>query len=77
MWNLKYGTENPTIKQKHITDMESRLVIARGEGRGSVIDGEFGIGTYAIFYMERMVNWDLLSSTVRTLFKFCDNINGK
>ena len=32
--NLKYGTNDPSIKQKQIVDMESRLVVAKGEGVG-------------------------------------------
>ena len=33
MWNLKYDTDDPT-KQKQITDMGSRLVVARGKEEG-------------------------------------------
>ena len=31
-------------KQKWMTDMESRLVVAKGEGGGSGIDWKFGVG---------------------------------
>ena len=33
MWNLKYGTNDLSIKQKQIMDMESRLVSTRGMGK--------------------------------------------
>ena len=33
-----------SIKQKQIMDMENRLVVARGQERGSGMDGEFGVG---------------------------------
>ena len=40
MWNLKYGTSEPTYKTETDSDMENRLVIAKGEGgmgwRGSL-----------------------------------------
>ena len=31
MWSLKYGTDDLSIEQKQITNMESRLVFAGGE----------------------------------------------
>ena len=30
-WSLKYDTDDLSTKQKQITDMESRLVFAKGE----------------------------------------------
>ena len=44
MWSLKYGTDDQSIKQKQIMDMEGgRLVFARrGEGREGMV-GEFGL----------------------------------
>ena len=33
-----------SIKQKQITDMESRLVVAREAGGGSGMDGKSGVG---------------------------------
>ena len=32
MWNLKYGTNEPVYKTDRLTDMENRLVVAKGEG---------------------------------------------
>ena len=40
VWPLK---EILSIKQKQITDMESRLVVAREDGGGSRMDGGFGV----------------------------------
>ena len=37
-----------STKQKHITDMESRLVLARGRGRGNGIDQVFEVGEYKL-----------------------------
>ena len=34
MWSLKYGTNDPSTKQKQIMDMEDRLVFASGEWMG-------------------------------------------
>ena len=31
MWNLKYGTNEPIYKTETDTDMENRLVVAKGE----------------------------------------------
>ena len=40
-------------KQRQIMTMESRLVVARREGRGSVMNGECGVGGC------RLVSWNL------------------
>ena len=42
MWNLKYDTDDPT-KQKQITDMGSRLVVARGKEEGVGWMGGLGL----------------------------------
>ena len=35
MWNLKYDTNELIYKTKNrLTDIENRLVVAKGEGRG-------------------------------------------
>ena len=31
MWNLKYGTNEPIYKTNRLTDIEIRLVVAKGE----------------------------------------------
>ena len=45
MRNLKYGPTEPTYKtETRLTDIENRPVVAKGEGRGSGLGGEFGVG---------------------------------
>ena len=35
MWNLKYGTNEPNYETERLTDIESRLMVAKGKvGRG-------------------------------------------
>ena len=34
MWNLKYDTKEPTYKTKTDSDIETRLVAAKGEWEG-------------------------------------------
>ena len=35
MWNLKYGTDDPIyLNGNGLIDMDSRLVVAEGEGKG-------------------------------------------
>ena len=44
MWNLKYGTNDPRYRiETDSTDMENRVVVAKGERGGSGIAWEFGI----------------------------------
>ena len=50
MWILKYGTNKPIYKTE--TDIESRLVIAKGEGRRSGLDGEFGVSRRKLLHLE-------------------------
>ena len=33
MWNLKYDTNEPIYETKRLTNIENRLVVAKGEGR--------------------------------------------
>ena len=33
MWNLKYGTDEPVYRTETDSDMESRLVVAKGGRR--------------------------------------------
>ena len=41
MWNLKYGTNERIYEIE--TDIEDRLVAAKGQGSGSEMDGEFEV----------------------------------
>ena len=51
-----------SIKQKQIIDMESRLVAAVGEGRGSSMDRVFGVGRCKLLHLEWILNMVLLYS---------------
>ena len=50
MWNLKYGTEEHIYKTERLTDMESRLMVAKGEREGAGWTGSLGLAdaTYSI-----------------------------
>ena len=50
-------------EQKQIKAKESRLVVARGKGRGSGMDGQFGFGGGKLLHLEWMGNVVLLYST--------------
>ena len=51
MWNLKYGANEPLYKTE--TDYgHGEQVFARGEGRGSGMDREFGVAVYKQFHFE-------------------------
>ena len=50
-------------KQKQITDMESRFVVARGERGECGMDGEFWVGRCKLLHLEWMGSGALLYST--------------
>ena len=62
MWNLEYGTDDLSIKQKQVMDMEIRLVFSRGEGGEKGMDGEFGVGRCELLHLEWISNGVLLYS---------------
>ena len=39
--------------RNRITDIENRLVVTKGEGEGSGMDGEFGVGRCKLFRMDK------------------------
>ena len=43
IWNLKYGTNEPTYRTDTDSDMEKRLVVAKGEGEGVKWMGSLGL----------------------------------
>ena len=44
MWNLKYDTNEPIYKtENRLTDRESRLVVAKGEGVGERMEWQVGV----------------------------------
>ena len=65
MWILKYGTNEPIYLQNRtkLTDMEKRLVVAKGEWGGSDMDLEFDISICKLLYLEWISNKILLYST--------------
>ena len=46
-----------------LTDMENRLVVAKGEGEGSGMDWEFGVRRYKLLHLGWTDNEVLLCST--------------
>ena len=43
--SLKYGTNEPVYKKRiRLTDIENRLMVAKGEEGRSGMDGGFGVG---------------------------------
>ena len=63
MWNLKYGTNELIHKTDRLTVIENRLMVAMGEGIGSGMDGEFGVGICKLLHLEWISNEVLLYST--------------
>ena len=41
MWNLKYGTNESIYKTDRLTDIENRVMVAKGKGGGGGKDWEF------------------------------------
>jgi len=67
MWNLKYGTNEPICKtETDSQDRENCLVVAKGEGGGIMMDGEFEVGRCKPFHLEWISNEVLLHSTGST-----------
>ena len=48
MWNLKTCVEN----RSRLTVIENRHVVAKGEGGGSGMDREFGVGRCKLLHLE-------------------------
>ena len=53
---------NLSTKQR-LTDIENRLVVAKGEGRGSGMDWEFGVNRCKLLHWGWISNKVLLHST--------------
>ena len=62
-WNLKYSTNEPIYKTETDSDKENRLVVAKGVGRGSGMDWEFGVSRCKLLHLEWKSNKVLLYST--------------
>ena len=54
---------NLPTKQNRITDMENRLVVARGDGFGGKTEGKVGVSRCKLLYMEWINNQVLQYST--------------
>ena len=52
-----------SIKQRQITNRERRLVVVRGEERGSGMDQELGVDRCKLLHLEWINNGVLLHST--------------
>ena len=50
MWNLKYDKNQLTYKTNRLTDIENRLVVAKGEEHGES-DYEFGLNRCKLSYI--------------------------
>ena len=63
MRNLKKMIQTYLQNRNRLTDLESKLMVTRGEGCRGGIDWEFGIDMYKLLYLKYITNKDLLYST--------------
>ena len=77
MWNLKYDTNEPICETNRITDIENRLVVAKGEGVGGGVEWEFGVSRCELVYTGWINNKVLLCSTGHYIQSPGINHNGK
>ena len=68
---------NLSTKQKQTTDIENRLVVAKGRGGGGGLDWEFGVSRYKLVHTEWINNKVLLYSTGNYIQYPVINHNGK
>ena len=73
MWNLKYDTNEHIYK----TDVQNRLVVAKGKGAGGGLHWEFGINRCKLLYTGWINNKILLCSTGNYTQYPVINHNGK
>ena len=64
MWNLKYGTNELIYKTSGHTDIENRVVVARGMERGTGIGWEFGGSRCKLLHLEWRASKHLHNSKV-------------
>ena len=43
MWNLQYDTDEPVYKTETDSDIENKLVVAKGRGEGEGWSGSLGL----------------------------------
>ena len=65
------------VNRNRLTDIENRLVVAKGEGSGGGIDWELGISRCKLVYVEWINNKVLLYSTGNCIQYPIVNHNGK
>ena len=66
MWNLKYDVNEFPQSRNRCTDIQNRLVVAKGRGRGMVgrgMDWEYGIGRCKLLHSKWINNKGLMYST--------------
>ena len=74
---LKYDTWTYLRNRNRLTDIENRLVVAKGEGGGGGMQREFGISRCKLLYIEWLNNKVLLYSTENYIQYPVINHNGK
>ena len=77
MWNLKYDTNELIYETETDSDIENRLVVAKGEGGEGGKDSEFGISRCKLLYIGWVNNKVLLYSTGNYIQYPVINHNGK
>ena len=92
MWNLKYDTIEPIYEtegrstpkvglfkctRNRLTDIENRLVVAKGQEVGGGMEWEVGISRCKLLYIEWINNKVLLCSTGNYIQHPMINRNGK
>ena len=70
VWNLNYDTNELIYKTETDSDIENRLVVAKGKGGWRREDWEFGISRCKLLYIEWINNKVLLYSTGNYMFNF-------
>ena len=63
--------------RNRLTDIENRLVVAKGEGRWGGMDWEFGVSICKLLYIEWVNNKVLVYSTENYIQYPAINLNGK
>ena len=63
MWNLNYGTNDPTYKSETDHGQGEQACGCQGRGRGRGMDWEFGVGRCKLLHLEWISNEVLLYST--------------
>ena len=77
MWNLKYGTNEPTMKQKQTHRRGQQTCGCQGGGGGGGKDWEFGISRCNLLYIGWINSKVLLYSTGNYIQSPVINHNGK